>query len=142
MPHRDTGRPLRLDSNARSANSAEPPFVARPHGAPVYHGFPLVEATAVDGWVYGAITDFDAPENARAGDGFVQAPDGRRAGIVWEVGTGAFAEILPPDPDRWGVYAVWFPKPVQSEADLAECFRHVLPDLRRTHARLFGGVNR
>jgi len=70
----DSGKPLRLDPKARSANPAHPAFVARPSGAPVYHGFPLIEETNTNGWVYGAITDFEAPEGAEAGDGYVQAP--------------------------------------------------------------------
>ena len=135
------GRPLRLDPNARSADPAQPAFVARPPGAPVYHGFPLIEETTTDGWTYGAITDFETPEGATAGDGFVQAPDGRRAGLVWEYGTGKFAEILPPDQERWGVYAVWFPKPVHSVADLVECFQHVLPDLKDAHKRVVGAAD-
>ena len=137
----DSGRPLRLDPKARSANPAHPAFVARPPGAPVYHGFPLIDETNTNGWVYGAITDFEAPEGADAGDGYVQAPDGRRAGLVWEVGQGEFAEILPPDEGRWGVYAVWFPKQVRGVADLTEYFRHVLPQLKVVHARLFGGAD-
>ena len=134
----DSGKPLRLDPNAQSTNPTDPPFVARPSGAPVYYGFPLIEETNTDGWVYGAITDFEGPEAHDYGDGYVQAPDGRRAGLVWEVRQGDFAEILPPDENRWGVYAVWFPKHVRSVADLTECFRSVLPQLKVVHARLFG----
>src|SRR5262245_41397675 len=136
----DSGKPLRLDPNAESATPGRPAFLSRPAGEPVYYGFPLIEETTTDGWIYGAITDFEAPEGARAGDGFVQAPDGRRAGLVWEVGAGEFAEISPPEEDRWGVYVVWFPRPVHSVSDLTECFRHVLPDLKVAHARLFGGA--
>lgn len=132
------GRPLKLDLDAASKNPDLPAFLARPDGAPVYHGFPVIPETATDGWVYGAITDFLTPEGAEAGDGFVVAPDGRRAGLVWEVARGTFAEIRPPEPERWGVYAVWFPKPVRSVTDLTDCFRHILPDLKAVHARLFG----
>ncbi len=137
----DSGRPLRLDPKARSADPAHPAFAARPSGAPVYHGFPLIQETNTNGWVYGAITNFEAPEGHQAGDGYVQAPDGRRAGLVWEVGRGALAEILPPDTDRWGVYAVWFPRQIRNVADLTECFRHVLPQLQAVHARLFGAAD-
>ena len=136
----DPGRPLRLDPNAQSASPGRPAFLSRPAGAPVYHGFPLIEETETDGWLYGAITDFEVPEGARAGDGFVQAPDGRRAGLVWEVGAGELAEISAPDEQRWGVYAIWFPTPIRNAADLAACFRHVLPQLKAVHARLFGGA--
>jgi hypothetical protein len=132
------GRPIRLDETAQSADPALPAFLARPAGAPVYHGFPVVPETLTDGWVYGAITDYLDPDGADGGDGYVIAPDGRRAGLVWAADEGAFAEISPPDQGRWGVYAVWFPKPVRTLEDLIECFRHVLPDLQRVHARLFG----
>ena len=101
----------------------------------------MLEETNTDRWVYGAITEFEAPEGHDVGDGYVQAPDGRRAGLVWEVGQGEFSEILPPDKDRWGVYAVWFPKRVLSVTDLTECFRHVLPQLQTVHTRLFGGAD-
>jgi hypothetical protein len=133
----DSGRPLRLDPEAASANSPEPVFVARPPGAPVYHGFPLVPESATDGWTYGAITEFEDPNGVSSGDGYVVAPDGRRAGLVWEVGAGEFSEILPPDDERWGVYAVWFPYPVRNTEDIVANFRVVLPQLQQVHARLF-----
>jgi hypothetical protein len=117
-----------------------PAFLARPEGAPVYHGFPLVPETETDGWVFGAITEFENPEGCEAGDGYVVAPDGRRAGLVWDVGEGETQEISPPEEGRWGVYQVYFPRPLCTVADLVEAFRHVLPSLQRIHARLFGPV--
>lgn len=33
------GRPLAIDHKAASASPTEPAFIARPEGAPVYHGF-------------------------------------------------------------------------------------------------------
>src|SRR2546426_1454543 len=121
---------LLLDPAAESATPGKPAFLAKPPGAPVYHGFPLVPETMLDGWCYGAITKFADPKGCLSGDGYVQAPDGSRAGLVWEVGEGEFSEICPPSLGRWGVYAVWFPRPIRGVDDLRNCFAHILPQLR------------
>jgi len=124
---------MRLDETAESANPKSPAFLARPEGAPVYHGFPLVEETRTEGWCFGAITEFEDSSGCESGDGFVVAPDGSRAGIVWEVGEGEMEEIGPPEPDRWGVYAVWFPRATRTVDDLVFNFHHVLPALKRKY---------
>lgn len=130
------GLPLRSDPAAESADSKVPAFLARPAGAPVYHGFPLVEDTRTDGWCYGAVTAFEDPEGCEAGDGFVETPDGSRAGLVWSVGSFPVETIVPPSMDRWGVYAVAFPHGVRNTADLVACFRAVLPELRTIYSRI------
>jgi len=130
---------LLIDPEAQSATPGKPAFLAKPDGAPVYHGFPLVLETMIDGWCYGAITAFADPKGCLSGDGYVQAPDGSRAGLVWEVGEGRFAEIRPPSPSRWGVYAVWFPRPIRDVGDLRDGFVHILPQLRERFERLKGG---
>lgn len=99
-----------------------------------YHGFPLVPETATEGWVYGAITEVPDPEDGTAGDGFVVSPDGARAGLAWSVGTYPTRRIVEASADRWGVFAIAFPRPVRSMEDLLVCFRHVLPDLRARYA--------
>jgi len=43
------GKLLRLDSMARSESPDMPAFLSKPEGAPVYHGFPLVEETRTEG---------------------------------------------------------------------------------------------
>lgn len=120
-------RPILQDSIAESADPSLPAFFARPNGAPVYHGFPLIRETEMDGWVLGAITAFEEPDGCTSGDAFVQAPDGSRAGIVWEVGEGELSQIAPITEDRWGVWAVWLPSPIRTVHDLASrftlCFR-------------------
>jgi hypothetical protein len=133
-----SSKPLKLDERAESASPALPAFLSRPEGAPVYHGFSLVEETRTDGWCFGAITAFDDPNGCEGGDGFVVAPDGSRAGIVWEVGTQEIEEVLPPDEGRWGVYAVWFPQVVKTVDDLVFNFRHVLPELQKKHEEVKG----
>jgi hypothetical protein len=145
MPHiegtamEDKSKALKLDPDAVSTYLELAAFFSPPSGAPVYHGFPLVPETMTDGWVYGAITDFEDPKGCEFGDGYVIAPDGRRAGLIWQVGVGEPAEIIAPEPQRWGVYEVWFPKPIRTVEDLVNAFRNVLPYLQAMHERLFGG---
>jgi len=103
------GHPLAVDATAESASPTEPAFIARPAGAPVYHGFQVLNDVAVDGFVFGKITDFEA-EPCKDGDAFVIAPDNSRAGLVWEVSDkNFFQEVCPMDANRWGVWGVSFP---------------------------------
>jgi hypothetical protein len=50
----------------------------------VYHGFPVLPDVEVDGFRLGMISDWEA-QPATEGDAFLIAPDGSRAGLVWEV---------------------------------------------------------
>jgi hypothetical protein len=110
--------------------------------APAYDGFPVVPESETDGWRYGAITEFIDPAGCTDGDGYVIAPDGSRAGLVWDVGTRQPREISPPGKERWGVCQVWFPRPVRTVDDLVANFRFVLPQLKAIHARVMGGGTR
>ena len=127
---------LKLDGSAMSASRELPAFLARPKGAPVYHGFPIVAETMTDGWCFGTITEYESPDGCNYGDAFVVTPDGSRAGLVWEVGNGEPAEILKPDDSRWGVYAIYFPKVIRTTDDLVTCFRAVLPQLQKIYERV------
>ena len=138
MKKKPRSKPLQLDSSAQSASPSQPAFLAKPPGAPAYHGFPLIEATRTDGFCYGAITKFEEPEGCCEGDGFVEAPDGSRAGLVWQVGKGEMRQVLAPDDKRWGVWGVWFPKPVKNVDDLTMNFRHILPALKETYQKIRG----
>jgi glycine/D-amino acid oxidase-like deaminating enzyme len=111
-------------------------FRGWPKGSPAYSTFPVVPESETDSWFYGAITEFIDPAGCADGDGYVIAPDGSRAGLVWDVGTGEPCEISPPDKERWGVYQVWFPQPIRSIDDLVSNFRAVLPQLKQIHARV------
>ena len=130
------GKKIRYDANAASADATVPGFLARPTGAPVYYGFPIVPETMTDGWLYGAITEFESAKHQTEGDGFAVAPDGSRAGLVWATDTADFYEILPPDKERWGVYGVRFIRPVSNLDDLIVNFRAILPKLRERFATI------
>lgn len=134
------GVPLRLDPQARSADPSLPAFVARPEEVPVYHGFPLLEGSRTeDGWYFGTISEPDCPEGRDWGDAFVVAPDGSRAGVVWEVGSPGMEIIIPPEKDRWGVYKVGFARRVHDEEGLVEQLREWLPELRQVYLKCRAG---
>jgi hypothetical protein len=108
------GRPLAIDATARSASPTEPAFIARPDGAPAYYGFVVLDDVTAEGFTLGKITDWEA-EPCEAGDAFVIAPDGGRAGLVWEASDKPyFQEIMPGEASRWGVWGVGFRLPMNS----------------------------
>lgn len=125
------GRPIRVDPDAPSASADAPAFIARPAGAPVYHGFPILESSEVEGFRYGMITDFVVDPDTW-GDGFVVAPDDSRAGLVWEseVRVPYFGEVVPPTDARWGVWGVGTERPMRTEDDARALLRSLLPALR------------
>lgn len=131
---------LNLDPDAESTDADLPAFMSPPEDAPPYYGFPLVPETETDGWIYGAITVFESEEGSDTGDGYVQAPDGTRAGLVWSVGEFETMTIVEPeDGERWGVYELAFPKRVHNTDDLRDCFLAVLPELQGFYRKLFPG---
>lgn len=124
------GRPLAVDASAESASRTEPGFIARPPGAAVYHGFQVLSDVAVDGFVFGEITDFEI-EPCECGDAFVIAPDNSRAGLVWEVSDKHFfREVCPADTNRWGVWVVSFPWSMTSRHNVKKNLESILPELR------------
>ena len=124
------GQRLRLDPKAASANAELPAFLARPASAPAYHGFPILEGSELDGFVFGVITEPSGDTAASWGDAYVIAPNGSRAGIVWSAGSGSSETVLPPEPGRWGVYQFYFARPVLTERDLIANLHSVLPQLK------------
>jgi hypothetical protein len=130
-PNRQVGRPLAADPLAQSASQTESAFIARPQGAPVYHGFPILNDVVVDGFTFGKITDFES-ETCNEGDAFVIAPDNSRAGLVWEVSEDPyFQEVCPADSSRWGVWAVSFPHTMTSHENARRNLDHILPELKK-----------
>lgn len=124
-------RPLRLDSSSESVDPALPAFLSRPADAPAYHGFPILDDVAIEGFRLGMITDFLAQPGAE-GDAFVIAPDGSRAGLVWEAEAEAayISEVMAPDDRRWGVWAVGLSLPLRSLDDARAYLAALLPELK------------
>jgi hypothetical protein len=124
------GRPLAIDATAQSASPTEPAFVARPEGAPVYHGFVVLDDVTADGFTLGKITDVEA-EPCDEGDAFVIAPDGSRAGLVWEVcDPSYFREVMPIEAGRWGGWRVGFSLPMNSRENARRNLESILPELK------------
>jgi hypothetical protein len=131
MPEdKHSGRPVAVDDEAESANDRLPAFLAKPAGAPVYHGFRILRDVVVDGFTLGIISDFEA-EVCASGDAFVVAPDNSRAGLVWEISDKAtFQEICPIEEDRWGVWGVSFPFPMISREGARMNLESIIPELK------------
>jgi hypothetical protein len=128
-------RPLAVDHQAMTAKFGQPPFAARPTGAPVYYGFQVLADVAAQGFVLGKITDFEA-EPTDAGDAFVIAPDDSRCGLVWHVSDEpSFTCIMPHENERWGVWAVNFPFPMTSREHARRNLEHALPRLQEEWIR-------
>lgn len=130
-PEGSVGRPLAIDPLATSASQTEPAFVARPPGAPVYHGFEVLSDVVVEDFTFGKITNFDG-QVCEQGDAFVIAPDNSRAGLVWEVSDKSyFQEVSPLEPERWGVWGVSFPHPMTSHKNVRKNLESILPELKK-----------
>src|ERR1700688_705750 len=124
------GRPLAIEHSAWRASTTAPAFVARPEGAPVYHGFVVLDDVRVDGFTLGKITDWEA-EPCAAGDAFVIAPDGSRAGLIWEIcDPPYFEETRPIEAARWGVWGVGFCLPMDSRENARKNLESILPQLK------------
>ena len=118
-PRPQSDNHLQLTTPPRVLRKLSPAIIARPIGAPVYHGFQVVDGVAVDGFTFGKITDFEA-EPSDYGDAFVIAPDKSRAGLVWEVSDQPyFQEVCPLEPERWGVWGVTFPYAMDSRDNVS-----------------------
>jgi hypothetical protein len=123
------GLPLELDPEAASADSTLPGFLARPEGAPVYHGFRLIDDIEFEGFKLGAITSFELGVNW--GDAFIEGPDGSRAGLVWELSAEpVLREVMPFDENRWGVWEISFPCGYGSSNDALRVLSDIVPRLR------------
>lgn len=120
-----------VDPAAESTSPDLPAFIAAPAGAPAYHGFPLLSASELEGWTFGVITSPVGNEPRVWGDAYVVAPDGARAGIVWQAsGDPEPSIIFPPSERRWGVYRLTFRHPVRTEQDLIRNLHEWLPQLK------------
>ena len=108
---------LAIDLDAISSRPGEPAFMAPPDGSGPYYGFRLLPEVAVDGFVLGAITDFEQFPGLESGDAFVQAPDGSRAGLEWRISDESYLLMMAsPTAERWGVWLAGFTEPMDSWA--------------------------
>lgn len=126
------GLPVRVDPDAESAEDDKPAFLARPEGAPVYHGFPILDDVEVEGFRLGMISDWEA-EPSDWGDAFLVAPDNSRCGLIWEVTDEPYVSPesrVPADETRWGVWNVGFPHPMDSRESARQNVASVLGELR------------
>jgi hypothetical protein len=126
------GLPLRLDEAAESADPDKPAFLARPAGAPVYHGFPILDDVEVDGFRLGMISDWEA-EPSEWGDAFLVAPDDSRCGLIWEVTDEPYVSAesrVPAGETRWGVWNVGFPYRMDSRENARRNIGFLLEELR------------
>ena len=80
-PRKPEGHLLALDPSADSTNPDLPGFLAPPSGAPVYHGFPVLDDVEVEGFRLGVISNWEAEPSMQDGDAFVVAPDNSRCGL-------------------------------------------------------------
>ncbi|TDL76205.1 3-deoxy-8-phosphooctulonate synthase [Peribacillus frigoritolerans] len=94
--------------------------IKRKIGYQVYHRYSLCFETETDGFIYGEITDpFDFVEGCTFDDGFVQAPNGSRASVIWEVSEKPYLyTCIELEDDGWGVYNVGVVKPIKTREDL------------------------
>ena len=103
----------------------------------IYSRSTLVMETEVEGFIYGEITDhfdFDEEEGCTFGDGFVQAPDGTRAGIIWELSDEPCLSIcIEPEKNRWGVYTVGFVRPIKTVDDIVYNFKTIFPLIKEAY---------
>jgi hypothetical protein len=130
-PELPTGRPLGLDPLVEGSLQTEPGFIARPAGAPVYHGCEVLSDVVVRGFTFGKITDFEI-EICDEGDAFVVAPDNSRAGLVWEISDKPyFQEISVPEAERWGVWGVSFTNAMTSRGNVRKNLESILPELKK-----------
>ena len=98
------------------------------------HSHPVLPETAVDGFVYGAVTPLGEP--ATAGAGFLRGPDGSRCGLRWEMADSPYIMKLDgPGSDHWGVFQVGFTTPVHTAADLKRNLEALIPKLKILYAR-------
>lgn len=88
----------------------------------------MLEGVEAEGFRLGTIS---ALGPADFGDAFIIAPDGSRAGLVWELGDSEDVhEAYPPSAGRWGVWNVELPHRMTSSAAAQRNLEAIVPRLR------------
>ncbi|MEK6871676.1 MAG: 3-deoxy-8-phosphooctulonate synthase [Nanoarchaeota archaeon] len=128
-----------LDKKAKSNSKNLPAFLSPPEGSKAYHGFQLINRINVEGFTYGAITNFlekDSKDGCTSGDGYVEAPDGSRAGIAWEKGDKfSYSQMMDSDKERWGVYYFSIPFGIKNLDDMKKAFALMMPILKKFYQK-------
>jgi hypothetical protein len=120
---------------APSASNDKPAFIDPPAGSPVYYGFRLLDRVLLDGFALGLITD-SMVEPTTYGDAFVVAPDGSRAGLIWEIAEQAYFETtIGPDSRRFGVFSVGTTHGPTTTDEATMFLAEILPAVRREWER-------
>lgn len=136
---------MMIDPDATLLDPSKPPFASAPPGSPPYYGHPLMEETRHEGWCLGVVTDPFEPDcdaGCTIGDAFVEAPDGRRAGLVWTLDNQPrFGVLRQPDLGRWGVFHFTVLQPIADMAVLRAAFGAMLPALEMLHKRFGPNAN-
>jgi len=95
----------------------------------------MLDSVLVDGFTLGLITDSFA-QPATHGDAFVVAPDGSRAGLIWEIADQTYFETtIGPAPDRWGVFSVGAEHGPTTMDEAKLFLAEIVPSLRREWQR-------
>lgn len=102
---------------------------------PPYESYPPIEETAWEGFIYGAVTPIG--QEPTRGAGYLQGPDGSRAGLQWELSADGpyIMRIEKPGEHQWGTYRLGFSHPVRTVADLNTNLAELLPKLRILYQR-------
>lgn len=95
---------------------------------------PLVEWK---GFVFDVVTPLD--QGRETGAGFLQGPDGSKAGVQWELVESPYIMRLEgPVEGSWGLYRVGFTRPVGSAADVAANLEPLWPKFKVLYDRIRG----
>jgi hypothetical protein len=121
---------LHLDLSAASAGESVLAFMAPPPNSPPYYGFRLTDISH-DCFTLGLISDVLADDSAaEQGDGFIEAPDGSRAGFVWKVDAPYAFRTVEDSATRWGVWLVGLDAPWFDRGAIEASFQPIVETLR------------
>ena len=85
----------------------------------------------IQGFSFGLISDFfNDPTASDQGDGFVVAPDGARAGIVWKLDKPYVFRMVEDTNNRWGVWLAGIDEPLIDRESAERVFTGIVTELR------------
>jgi hypothetical protein len=89
----------------------------------------VLNDVSVERFIFGMITNLEA-NSSTEGDAFVVAPDGARRISLGNLQRPVLQEVCPLTPNRWGLWGVWFPHPMNSRDDARHNLKAILPQLK------------